>query len=61
MILYQRLSSSWIADAGQYNIKIGASSMDIKQTGSFTLSKAIIVKKESVALTTQEKINEIKP
>ncbi len=35
--------------------------MDIKQTGSFTLSKAIIVKKESVALTTQEKINEIKP
>jgi beta-glucosidase len=58
---FNTVSSSWIADAGQYSIKIGTSSKDIKQTGSFTLAKAMTVKKESVALAPKEKINEIKP
>lgn len=58
---FSTVSSSWIADVGQYTIKIGASSKDIKQTGSFTLAKAMTVKKESVGLAPKEKINEIKP
>ena len=37
--------TSWIADAGNYTIKVGASSVNIKQTADFSLPKAIIVEK----------------
>ncbi|RVT73897.1 beta-glucosidase [Flavobacterium sufflavum] len=36
--------SSWIAEAGKYSIRIGTSSLDIKQTKEFNLSKDLIVK-----------------
>ena len=54
-------TSSWVADAGQYTVKIGASSKDIRQTASFTLGKYLNVDKESVALVPKEKINELIP
>jgi beta-glucosidase len=54
-------TSSWIADAGNYTVKVGASSKDIRQTGTFSLGKDIMVKKETVALVPKEKIAEIKP
>jgi beta-glucosidase len=53
--------SSWIADAGNYEVKIGASSKSIKLTGSFNLAKTLTVVKESVALVPKDKVNEIKP
>jgi beta-glucosidase len=53
--------SSWIAEAGKYEVKIGASSKDIRLTSSFTLSKELMVKKESVALVPKENISELKP
>ena len=53
--------SSWIAESGKYNIKIGASSKDIRLNASFTLAKDLTVKKESVSLIPKEKINELKP
>lgn len=53
-------SSSWIAEAGKYEIKIGASSKDIRQTASFNLAKDLTVKKETVSLLPKEKINELK-
>jgi len=53
-------ASSWIAEAGRYEVKIGASSRDIRQTGSFILDKDLIVKQESSALVLKEKINELK-
>lgn len=53
--------SSWIADAGKYSVKIGASSSDIKQTGTFELDKDLTVRKESIALVPTEKIAEIRP
>jgi beta-glucosidase len=53
--------SSWIAEAGKYDVKIGASSKDIKLTSSFTLAKELMVKKESISLIPKEKINELKP
>jgi beta-glucosidase len=53
-------SSSWIAEAGEYDVKIGASSTDIKQSASFTLAKELTVKKETVSLVPKEKINELK-
>jgi beta-glucosidase len=53
--------SAWIADAGQYTLKIGASCKDIRQTGSFSLGKTLKVKTESNALAPKVKINELKP
>jgi beta-glucosidase len=53
-------SSSWIADAGQYEVKIGASSSDIRQNASFTLDADRVVKKESRALVPSESIKELK-
>jgi beta-glucosidase len=53
--------SSWIAEAGKYEVKIGASSRDIKLTASFNLTKDLTVKTESVSLVPKEKISEIKP
>jgi beta-glucosidase len=53
--------SSWIAEAGKYEVKIGASSKDIRQSANFILAKDITVKKETVSLVPKEKINELKP
>ena len=54
-------TSSWVADAGAYTVKIGASSGDIRQSASFMLMKDTTVKKESIALVPKQKINELKP
>lgn len=53
-------SSSWIAEAGKYTVKIGASSLDIKSSASFNLSKELVVEKDHKALTPQVSINELK-
>jgi beta-glucosidase len=52
--------SGWIAEAGKYTVKLGASSLNIKQTASFTLSKDTIVEKVSKALAPQSAISEFK-
>ncbi len=53
-------SSSWIAESGNYEIKVGASSGDIRQKASFALDRDVIVKKESAGLLPQTRINELK-
>ena len=53
-------ASSWIAEAGKYEVKAGASSRDIRQTASFSLDSDLMVKKESVALAPKTRINELK-
>jgi beta-glucosidase len=57
---FNTASSSWVADAGQYEVRIGASSSDIRQKASFTLNEDRIVKKESKALVPSENIKELK-
>jgi beta-glucosidase len=52
--------TSWIADAGNYFVKIGASSEDIKLKKSFTLPKSLIIEKVNKVVTPQIKINELK-
>jgi beta-glucosidase len=52
---------SWIADAGAYTVKIGASSKDIKQSAVFNLGKSLTVKKETVSLVPKVKISELRP
>ena len=51
-------STSWIADAGKYEVKVGASSTNFKQTANFTLGKSIVVEKDHKVLAPQVEINE---
>jgi beta-glucosidase len=51
--------SAWVAEAGQYEVEIGASVEDIRQTASFTLDKDLVVKKVAHALVPRERIEEL--
>jgi len=51
--------SSWIADKGEYQIRIGASSKDIRQIATFTLSKSIVVEKTHNVLYPDKALNEL--
>lgn len=58
---YDTASSSWVAEAGDYTISIGASSKDIRQEGSFILASDVVVEKAHKALSPSRNINVIKP
>jgi len=51
--------ASWIAEPGNYTVKIGASSEDIKQTANFTLAKEVVVEKDKNLLSPQVDIKEL--
>jgi len=53
-------TSSWVADAGNYTVKIGASSTSIKQSADFKLANAIVVEKCNKVLAPKISINELK-
>ncbi len=53
--------SAWIADAGKYTVKVGASSEDIKLTATFTLNKEIVTEKVNKVLVPKTEIKELKP
>jgi beta-glucosidase len=53
-------TTSWVADAGKYEVKIGASSTDIKQTASFNLANEMVTEKCNKVLAPQVEINELK-
>ena len=57
---FNTAQSAWIADAGKYMVKIGASSEDIKLTRSFNLAKTLIVEKVHKVLVPQVAIDELK-
>ena len=52
--------SAWIADSGEYTVKIGASSEDIKLSKTFNLPKQILVEKVHKALAPTVAIDELK-
>jgi len=52
--------SEWIADAGEYKVKIGTSSRDIAKTVSFNLAKDIVTEKTHNSLTPEVAIDELK-
>ena len=54
-------TSDWVAEKGNYSVKIGASSKDIRQTAVFSLGSDLRVKKVSSALHPPTTINELKP
>ncbi len=53
--------SSWIAEAGSYEVRIGSSSKQILQKASFNLPRDKVVQKVSKSLVPKDKIEEIKP
>ncbi len=57
---FDEKTSSWIAEAGKYEVEIGASSRDIRQTASFDLAEELTVRKVSRALVPKRKIERLK-
>ncbi len=57
---FDTASTSWIAEAGDYTLKVGASSEEIKQTAQFNLAKDIITEKCNKVLVPQVNIAELK-
>ncbi|PWT78185.1 MAG: glycosyl hydrolase [Bacteroidetes bacterium] len=54
-------ATAWIAEAGSYSVKIGASSKDIKLTKAFSLASDLVVEKVHKVLSPTVEINELKP
>lgn len=55
---YQTKTSSWVADAGTYSVKIGTS-QTVKQSATFKLAKDILVEKTNKVLVPKTTINEL--
>ncbi|WP_183561588.1 beta-glucosidase [Mucilaginibacter sp. SP1R1] len=51
---------SWITDAGKYELKIGASSNDIKTVGLFSIAKALTVEKVHKAVAPLTQVSDLK-
>ncbi len=51
---------SWVAQAGTYEVKVGASAADIKETKKFDLAKTIVTEKVHDVLQPQVAITELK-
>jgi len=56
---FDEASSSWIAEAGDYGVKIGSSSLSIKQTGTFKIAKELSAGKVSKSLVPTRLINKL--
>jgi beta-glucosidase len=52
-------NSSWAAEAGEYALKVGTSSLDIRQAGTFSLLKAMNAGTVSRSLLPEKEINRI--
>jgi len=53
--------SAWVAEAGDYKVLVGASSLDIKKTASFKVAKEITVEKVKKSFALDAKFTELKP
>jgi beta-glucosidase len=56
---YDTKAAAWMAEAGTYTVKIGASSANIKSTATFTVAKEIITEKVTNLLVPKATINEL--
>ncbi len=53
--------SAWVAEAGEYKVLVGASSLDIKKTATFKVAKEITVEKVKKSFALDTKFTELKP
>jgi beta-glucosidase len=58
---FETAKSAWVAEAGNYKISVGASSLDIKQTAEFSVPKELVVEKVQHILPADEKFEDLKP
>lgn len=56
---FNTAATAWMADAGTYTVKIGASSLNIQQTATFKLAKETVTEKCNKVLVPQAAINEL--
>jgi len=54
-------ASSWVAEAGTYTVKVGASSADVRQTGTFDVKREITAGRANRALAPRSPIREMRP
>lgn len=57
---FHTASTAWIAEAGNYTVKIGASSTDIRQTIGFSLAKDMVTEKCNKVMAPQVSVEELK-
>ncbi len=57
---FHTASTAWIAEAGNYTVKIGASSTDTRQTAGFILSKDMVTEKCNKVMMPQVHVEELK-
>lgn len=53
-------SNAWIAEAGTYRVAIGTSSLNIKQTATFTVAKELVVEKTKSSFAADTKFTDLK-
>ncbi len=58
---FETAKSAWVAEAGNYKVSVGASSLDIKQTVGFSVPKELVVEKVRHILPADEKLEDLKP
>lgn len=56
---FDEATSSWVAEAGNYTLKVGTSSLNIKQSASFKITKDLNAGKVSKALTPSREIEKL--
>lgn len=56
---FDEATSSWIAEAGNYTLNVGASSLNTKQTANFKIAKDMNAGKVTKALTPSREINKL--
>ncbi len=56
---FNTTATAWIADAGTYTVKIGTSSLNIKQSATFKLAKDVVTEKCNKVLVPQVSIQEL--
>jgi len=56
---FDEATSSWIVEAGNYTLKVGASSLNIRQTANFRVAKELNAGKVIKALTPSREINKL--
>lgn len=57
---FHTATSSWVADAGTYTVKVGASSQAIKGQAPFSLPKEIVVQKSRPLLVPQQPLSDLR-
>ena len=56
---FDEATSSWVAEAGKYNLKIGNSSLSVKQAATFTIAKELQAGKISKSLVPTREISKM--